>query len=230
MSKLPQPPKALVVVSAHWEEPQVTVTSSVKLIYDFYGFPSHMYKATWDVKEDTDLAKHVLELVQKSIPDAVYDPKRGIDHGVWSPLKIAFPDGGLPVVQVSLQKKLDLDFHIKLGEALRPLADENILIVCSGGSTHNLRAFQTGGQQSWALNFEKFVAESAPLPVDERNAAYAGAKDRPDFRSAHPREEHYVPLLVASGAGGGKAKVEHFTWLTPNFGMTQIRFEPHASL
>lgn len=209
----------------------MTVTSSTKLIYDFYGFPAHMYKATWGVTEDANLAKHVLELVQKVIPDAVYDAKRGIDHGVWSPLKISFPDGGIPVVQVSLQKKLDLDFHLKLGEALRPLADENVLIVCSGGSTHNLRAWSgSGGQQSWAQNFEKFVADSATLPVDERNAAYVDAKNRPDFRQAHPREEHYVPLLVASGAGGGKAKVDHFSWLTPNFGMTQIRFEPHASL
>lgn len=222
-------------MSAHWEEPHVSVTSSVKLIYDFYGFPAHMYKATWAVKEDADLAKHVLDLIQKTIPDAVYDPKRGIDHGVWSPLKIAFPDGGIPVVQVSLQKKLDLDFHLKLGEALRPLADENVLVICSGGSTHNLRLSFSGGaggngQQSWAPNFEKFVADSATLPVEERNTAYVEAKNRPDFRLAHPREEHYVPLLVAAGAGGGKSKVEHFTWLTPNFGMTQIRFEPHASL
>lgn len=226
-SLLPQEPKALVVISAHWEASQVTVTSSTKLIYDFYGFPSHMYKATWPAPEDSDLAQKVLGLIQKFAPDAEYDAKRGIDHGVWSPLKISYPNAHIPVVQVSLKKGLDLDFHVKLGAALRPLADENILIIGSGGSTHNLGGIG-GTQQAWATDFEKFVAEAATLPTaEERNAALTKASSRADWRKAHPREEHYVPLLVASGAAAGKGKVAHFTWAAPNFGMTQVIFDAH---
>lgn len=203
----------------------MTVTSSTKLIYDFYGFPAHMYKATWDVSEDPELAQRIVEIVQTVYPDATYDAKRGIDHGVWSPLKIAYPDGGIPVVQVSLHQNLDLNYHLKLGEALRPLAAENVLIIASGGSTHNLRAMR-GNQEKWAPVFEKFVADTAAIEnVEERNEVYASAVKRSDFRSAHPTAEHYAPLLVAAGAALGPAKVEHFTWLSPNFGMTQIRFE-----
>lgn len=208
----------------------MTVTSSTKLIYDFYGFPSHMYKATWSATEDVDLAKRVLGLIQKFAPDAEYDAKRGIDHGVWSPLKIAFPDG-LPVVQVSLKKGLDPDYHINLGATLRSLADENILVVGSGGSTHNLMAFGLGKQESWAPSFEKFVAETIALPsADERNAALAKSNQHPAFRKAHPREEHFIPLLVASGAATGKATLAHFNWPHPNFGMSQVKFEAHDTL
>ena len=210
----------------------MTVTSSTKLIYDFYGFPSHMYKATWPAKEDADLAKRVLSLVQKYAPDAEYDAKRGIDHGVWSPLKIAFPNPeSLPVVQVSLKKGLDLDYHIKLGESLRSLADENILIVGSGGSTHNLMAFGAPKQESWAPSFEKFVAESTSLPTAaERNAALLTSDKHPAWRKAHPREEHFLPLLVVSGAAAGKGSLVHFNWPHPNFGMSQIKFDAHEQL
>lgn len=219
-----------MVISAHWEAEHVSVTSSTKLIFDFYGFPSHMYKATWDASEDVDLAKRVLGLIQTFAPDAEYDAKRGIDHGVWSPLKIAFPDG-LPVVQVSLKKGLDLDYHIKLGATLRSLADENILVIGSGGSTHNLGAFGGSKQESWAPAFEQFVAESIALPTaQERNAALAASNKHPAFRKAHPREEHFVPLLVVSGAAAGKGTLAHFNWPHPNFGMSQVKLEAHEQL
>jgi aromatic ring-opening dioxygenase catalytic subunit (LigB family) len=227
---LPAKPKALVVISAHWEQPQITVTSSTKLIYDFYGFPSHMYKATWPVPEDVDLAKQVVSLIQKVAPEAQYDSKRGIDHGTWSPLKIVFPKADIPVVQVSLHKNLDLAYHVKIGESLRSLASENVLIIASGGSTHNLGAMFAPGQ-TWAAAFEKFVADSVVLPTaEERNAALIQSSAHPQFRKAHPREEHFVPLLVAAGAAGGKAVVDHFSWATPSFGLTQVKFDAYESL
>lgn len=217
-------------MSAHWEASHVTVTSSTKLIYDFYGFPAHMYKATWPATEDVDLAKRVLGLIQQYAPDAEYDAKRGIDHGTWSPLMIAFPKG-LPTVQVSLKKGLDLDYHLKLGETLRSLADDNILVVCSGGSTHNLQAVFTGKQEAWAPAFEDWVSKTVSLPTaKERNAAILQAKEHSAFRKAHPREEHFLPLVVASGAAGGKGTVASFAWagFGSNFGLTQVRFDPHA--
>ncbi|KAJ8667735.1 hypothetical protein QAD02_009398 [Eretmocerus hayati] len=228
---LPAKPKGLVVISAHWEEPQITVTSSTKLIYDFYGFPAHMYKATWAATQDETLAQRVLELLRTVVPDVKYDAKRGIDHGVWSPMKISFPNGGIPVVQVSLQKNLDFEYHLKVGAALRPLADENVLIVASGGSTHNLRAFSTG-RESWGPSFHRFISDCIAAPsAADRNQALLGAAKRPDFIYAHPRAEHFVPLFVAAGAATGSAKIEHFAWMAPGSGngMAQIRFEPHEA-
>lgn len=207
----------------------MTVTSSTKLIYDFYGFPSHMYKATWGAIEDVELAKKVLGLIQSVAPDAEYDANRGIDHGVWSPMKIAYPDGGIPVVQVSLKKGLDLEYHVKIGEALRPLLDDNILLIGSGSSVHNLGAI--GGQhQPWATSFEEFLADAVKLSTaDERNAALSKVASRSDFRSAHPREEHYVPLLVVSGAAKGKGSIAHFSIAAPSFSLSQIKFDAHEA-
>ncbi|CAO3664905.1 unnamed protein product [Umbelopsis ramanniana] len=136
-------PKAIVIISAHWQGEgngvYVEATEGpLKLIYDFYGFPPQYYKQTWNGTGLPSLANKVAELLkQKGIPATL--TKRGIDHGVWVPLKRAISDFDIPLVQVSTFEHEDMASHVKLGEALEPLRDEGVLIIGSGAAEHNLR-------------------------------------------------------------------------------------------
>ena len=200
-------PRAIVVVSAHWEETTVSVTSSTAppQIYDFYGFPRELYSFVYPARGDPALAQRVVQLLQNQGVGARLDPKRGLDHGTWSPLCVAFPKADVPIVQVALQRDLDPAFHIRVGRALAPLQYEGVLIVGSGGATHNLGAirFQGGGSDMpWAARFDAHLRDVLVNKAGpERERAVEQLLSHPDVDKAHPTKEHLAPVYVVVGAG-----------------------------
>jgi aromatic ring-opening dioxygenase catalytic subunit (LigB family) len=201
---LPSRPKALLVVSAHWEEPVPTVTAArePRLIFDYYGFPSHTYELTWPAPGCPELAARVLGLLSGAGIESRSDAERGFDHGVFIPLKLVFPDADVPTVELSLRAGLDPAEHLAMGRALAPLRDEGVLIVGSGLSFHDMRAFMTPHARDASDRFDAWLAETIaanPATREERLAHWAEA---PSARQSHPREEHLLPLMVAAGAAG----------------------------
>lgn len=201
---LPEKPKALLVVSAHWEEdvPTVTTAESPKLVYDYYGFPPHTYELTWPAPGAPALAKRVLALLGAAGIAAREDATRGFDHGVFVPLKVAFPEAEIPTVQLSLSKSLDPKEHLAIGRALAPLRDEGVLVIGSGLSYHDIRGLMTGRGKDDAARFDAWLAEAIAKSPPDRDRALEAWKSAPAARQAHPREEHLIPLMVAAGAGG----------------------------
>ena len=201
---LAEKPKAILVVSGHWEEQAFTASAAVhpKLIYDYSGFPAHTYELTWPASGKPELARRAVELLGKAgLPSAV-SPDRGFDHGVFVPLKVAFPEAEIPTVALSLAYGLDPAQHLAAGRALAPLRDEGVLIVGSGMSFHNLRAYFQPQTAERARAFDQWLTEAVTQPGEERTRRLAAWREAPFAAFAHPREEHLLPLMVASGAGG----------------------------
>jgi aromatic ring-opening dioxygenase catalytic subunit (LigB family) len=201
---LPERPKAILVVSGHWEEPVFTVGSSPAppMLFDYYGFPEETYRLRFDAPGSPALAKRVRELLGAAGLPTADDPARGYDHGVFVPLKLVTPEADIPVVQLSLRDDLDPEAHLAAGRALAPLRDEGVLIVGSGMSWHNMRGFSpafTGKSQA----FDAWLAEALADPV-RRDEAIRHWDQAPYAREAHPREEHLAPLFVAAGAAEGE--------------------------
>ena len=199
----PTPPRALLVISAHWEEPQPTVMSGARppLLFDYYGFPPESYTLTWPAPGAPELAKRVQQLLGAAGIEARDNAERGFDHGTFVPLKLTYPDAQIPTLQLSLKAGLDPSEHLAIGRALAPLRDEGVFIIGSGMSYHNMRGFGPQGRASSAT-FDAWLraATTAAPPVREqqlRNWALA-----PAARAAHPREEHLLPLMVVAGAAG----------------------------
>lgn len=206
----------ILVISAHWEEREFTVDYQVgapKLFYDYYGFPEESYAPhlTYPVKSDSQLAQHVHELLTSSGIKSVLKPrKEGLDHGVFIPLKLAFPEASIPVVQLSLNANLDIATHIRLGEALAPLRREGVLIIGSGQISHNLQAARGGGVLVDGIdvrtleftNYFKELLESTTADnyAQRREQLIASPSLAPHFAFQHPRTEHFIPLAVAFGA------------------------------
>lgn len=206
-STLPEPPTAMVVISGHWEEPAFTAGAMEKpgLIYDYTGFPAHTYRLTWPAPGDPALAERVAGLLkQAGLPSGI-SRTRGYDHGVFVPLKVAFPEAQIPVVPLSLVSSLDPELHLAAGRALTSLRDEGVLIVGSGMSFHNLRGYMRPETTERARAFDQWVTHAVELPAGEREAELAKWRSAPFAAYAHPREEHLLPLMVAAGAGGDAA-------------------------
>jgi aromatic ring-opening dioxygenase catalytic subunit (LigB family) len=203
-ASLPEKPKAILVISGHWETDVPTLLTSPKpsLYFDYYGFPPHTYELTWPAPGDPALAARVHELLQSAHIASATDEKRGFDHGVFVPLKVAFPDADIPTVQLSLQKDLDPKAHLAIGRALAPLRDEGVLILGSGMSYHNMRGFQTGGGRTASERFDAWLADAVEKSPSDRNDALSTWASAPAARESHPREEHLLPLMVAAGAAG----------------------------
>ncbi|RMG13060.1 MAG: dioxygenase [Deltaproteobacteria bacterium] len=201
--------RALLVVSAHWEAPVVTVQSSPRppLLYDYYGFPPHTYALRWPAPGAPELARRARMLLRAAGIESAEDPERGFDHGVFVPLKVAFPDAHLPTFQVSLVEGLDPALHLRIGEALAPLRDEGVLIVGSGMSFHNLGLFGRSADPAVdeaSRAFDAWLEAVCTGDPDERAAALEHWETAPYARLCHPREEHLLPLLVAAGAATGE--------------------------
>lgn len=196
-------PKALLVISAHWEEakPTVTTSTSPPLLFDYYGFPKESYELTWPAPGDPALAARVRALLEGAGFDTGEDAERGYDHGTFVPLKVAFPDADVPVVQLSLKTGLDPATHIAMGKALAPLRDEGVLIVGSGMTYHNLRAFGSRSAPV-AEAFDAWLRAATTSSPAERDAQLIAWQRAPMAKQAHPREEHLLPLMVIAGAAG----------------------------
>lgn len=201
--QLGAPPKAIVMVSAHWEEDGVfAVMSSPRppMLYDYYGFPEHTYRIQYPAPGSPELAQRILELLGDARLPARADPRRGFDHGAFVPLALMYPQADIPVVQVSIQAGYEPGAHFALGRALAPLREENVLIVCSGLSYHNLREIRSIGAAPSA-QFDAWLQQAVVQgPAHERLAQLAQWELAPSARRAHPREDHLVPLMVAAGA------------------------------
>ena len=188
-------PRAILVVSAHWEARPLAIgaTRPVPLIYDFYGFPEKFYKLAYPSPGAPDLAARVKQL----IPSAVAEPERGLDHGAYIPLMCMYPRADVPVLQISLPSEDPQELYA-IGQALAPLRDEGVLIIGSGFITHNLRALRLTSTPPWAHDFDAWTAD---VLVRHDTAALLDYKKRaPGVRDALPTHEHFVPVIVASGA------------------------------
>lgn len=198
-------PTAVLMVSAHWESRPVTLaaTRTVPLVYDFYGFPERYYQTKYPAPGAPDLASRVRALLTDAKQAVADEPTRGLDHGAYVPLVAMYPKADVPVLQVSLPS-LDARELFSLGQALAPLRDEGVLIVGSGFLTHNMRAF-SDTTPAWASEFDSWAGDvlarrDFDALIDYRNKA-------PAVLTAHPRPEHFVPVLVAAGAASSGDKV-----------------------
>lgn len=197
-------PKALLVISAHWEASVATVSSAQRpsILYDYYGFPPESYRIEWPAPGDPELGARARELLTAAGFETAADAARGYDHGTFVPLKVIYPEADVPTVQLSLLSSLDPAEHVRMGRALAPLRDEGVFILASGMSFHNLRAFGNPRARAVAEAFDGWLRETAELPAADRNERLRAWDRAPGARQAHPREEHLMPLMVAAGAAG----------------------------
>jgi aromatic ring-opening dioxygenase catalytic subunit (LigB family) len=224
---LPALPKAILVVSGHWEEKTFTASavSEPQLIFDYSGFPEHTYRLTWPAPGKPDLAERVVGMLQAAGLPAGLNATRGFDHGVFVPLKIAFPEAEIPVVTLSLAESLDPAMHLAAGRALAPLRDEGVLIVGSGMSFHNLRAYMRPETAERARAFDEWLTKAVESSAEKRDVLLKDWKQAPFAAFAHPREEHLIPLLVAAGAGGTAAGKRVFTDEPMGAAISAYRFD-----
>jgi aromatic ring-opening dioxygenase catalytic subunit (LigB family) len=207
-----QKPKAVLVISGHWEEDTLTVQTSPKppMLYDYYGFPEHTYRLQYPAPGSPQLAARVKALLgEKGFP-VREDAQRGYDHGVFVPFLLVYPEADVPVVQLSLKRTLDPAEHLAIGRALAPLRKEGVLIVGSGLSYHNLRNIpdRTGASEV----FDRFLTDAVTDPdPTSRAAKLTRWEQAPAARAAHPREDHLIPLMVVAGAAGEDAGHVYFS-------------------
>ncbi|XPV75913.1 MAG: DODA-type extradiol aromatic ring-opening family dioxygenase [Desulfovibrio sp.] len=215
-AKIPKP-SAIIVISAHWEAQDVTITSgkNPELIYDYFDFPPESYEIEYPCAGEPALAKQIEAALKKASISPLLDESRGFDHGVFVPLKIMYPEADIPCVQISLLKGLSPSKHIAIGNALQNLDYDNLLVIGSGFSFHNMREFFTpASEQSITQNaaFDEWLVEtccSAELTETERSNRLLNWEQAPHARFCHPREEHLLPLLPCYGLANAKCS-EHF--------------------
>ena len=226
--KLPAPPKALLVISAHWEAvvPTVMTSPNPPLYYDYGGFPTEAYTISWPTPLINSYSggsppvqypircpargpgggpERVGQLLGAAGIPSRTDARRGFDHGTFVPLKLSWPDADVPTIQLSLKAGLDPREHLQIGRALAPLRDEGVLIVGSGMSYHNMRDFGTTTAQRASLVFDDWLKEAATADPQTRARRLGDWTSAPGARYAHPREEHLIPLMVVAGAAGQDA-------------------------
>lgn len=209
--QLPRP-RAIIVISAHWDTPQAMVGFAERpaTIHDFWGFPQDLYAITYPATGSREASQEVLSALQAAGFPAQAATEQGLDHGAWIPLSIMFPEADIPVLPLSIQSRLGPEHHYRLGQALQPLTQRGFLVVASGNLTHNLADFQRAhGSDHQAPDYvrafsdwfwQKLQAHDLPALLDYRNQA-------PAARQAHPRDEHLLPLYVALGAATADAQV-----------------------
>jgi aromatic ring-opening dioxygenase catalytic subunit (LigB family) len=200
-------PRAVLMLSAHWEAPQFTVQThpAPGMLYDYGGFPDFTYRITYPAPGAPAVATRVREALAAAGIASAEDGTRGFDHGLFAPMAVIYPHADVPVLQLSLKQGLSPAEHLALGRALAPLRDEDILIVGSGLSYHNLRAFGPAARAPSAA-FDAWLEGTLAIADAPTRAATLAAWDRaPAARLAHPREEHLLPLMVALGAAEAEA-------------------------
>ncbi|WP_428687412.1 DODA-type extradiol aromatic ring-opening family dioxygenase [Roseibium sp.] len=216
--------RAVLVVSAHWEGRVNTVGAAERpeTIHDFGGFDPRLYRLKYPARGSTELSPRVSELLEGAGIEHARDNRRGLDHGAWVPLLLAFPEAELPVVQLSLRWGASAAENFVLGQALAPLRKEGVLIVGSGATVHNLRALAPEGSPppEWAVDFNDWVVEGVTSGNVEKLLAFPDAPK--SARSAHPTHEHLMPVFVVLGAGGGSGRLLHQSFSYGSIGMTSF--------
>ena len=212
-------PRAILCVSAHWEtgQPMLTGSALPPTIHDFTGFPQELYAMQYPAPGDPALALRAQSLLNAAGLTATLHPLRGLDHGAWVPLSLSYPEADIPVVQLSVQPQRDPAHHFALGRAVRPLRDEGVLILASGGATHNLREFR--GQAINTAPSDEVLAFDAWLTAAITRGDVAELLDYPAHAPHalrnHPTPEHFLPLFVALGAANsavGRSLHEDFNY------------------
>lgn len=200
-SELPEPPKAVLMISGHWEAREVRVMHSAQppMVYDYYGFPKHTYDVTYPAPGAPALAERAAELIGEAGLPVALDDSQGFDHGTFVPAYIMYPEANVPVFQVSMLESYDPEDHFRLGRALAPLRDEGVVIVGSGLSYHNLREFGPKARVP-SEAFDAWLGETLALAPDARTARLLDWESAPHARECHAREDHLVPLFAALGA------------------------------
>jgi len=200
-------PKAVLVISAHWEEDITTISSRAQpeLIYDYYGFPEESYQIQYKAAGEPELADKIMKMLKWQDISVKLDPKRGLDHGTFVPLKLIYPNADIPVVQLSLTNDLDPQKQINVGKAIGKLVEEEVLIIGSGLSFHNLKVLMSCDPivydkserfDSWLNN----IVTNQALTWHQKEQSLVNWLDAPEARYAHPREEHLLPLHICFGA------------------------------
>lgn len=221
-------PKAILVVSAHWERPVPAITTSPApaTIHDFFGWPPELYALDYPAPGAPWLAERVAGLLAEADMPLEADPARGLDHGAWVPLLLGWPAADIPVLQLSLIRGGDAAAHLALGRALAPLRGEGVLVLGSGAAVHNLGALAPEGSPppAWARAFDSWLA--AALAAGDRSALAAFPAAPSTARAAHPSPEHLMPLFVALGAGGEEAGAVrlHDSWSYGSLSMAAYAF------
>jgi aromatic ring-opening dioxygenase catalytic subunit (LigB family) len=228
-------PKAVLVVSGHWEEPGFAISSGARpgMVYDYYGFPDYLYDIKYAAPGSPELARRVQQLLKAGGIDASLDPCRGFDHGTFSIMKPLYPDEDIPIVQLSLNRNLDPALHFNVGRLLAPLRDEGVLIIGSGLSYHNLRQFDARASEP-SRKFDEWLQQTlVDAAPEERSQRLIRWTDAPMARAAHPREDHLIPLMAAAGAAEHEpaAATYHQTDLMGGITASSFRFgwPPHPN-
>lgn len=231
-------PRAIVVVSAHFEtrgELHVTSSPRPETLHDFYGFPDALYKLQYPAPGDPNIASELVRLLQRGGLRAREDPKRPLDHGCWVPLLYMYPEADIPVVQVSLPYAGGPSEVAKVGAALAELRNEGVLLIGSGSITHNLgeldrSSFHTKtkstaraeGRYAWASEFRDWIVDRIIAEDDKALLNYRSLA--PHAQLAHPRDEHLLPIFFARAAGGSAFHVEHTDYVHGSLGMDIYTF------
>lgn len=226
-STLPERPSAIVVVSGHWEEAEFTVSTATapEMIYDYTGFPKHTYELQYPAPGSTAIAARIVALFGAAGIPVRTDATRGFDHGVFVPFLLAFPDADIPVVPLSIKTTLDPAEHIAAGQALKALRSEGVLIVASGMSYHNMRAFRTPAATAPSAAFDDWLTAALAEPdVAKRLALLTDWSHGTAARNAHPREEHPLPLMIAAGAADDAAGERVFSDVVMEATVSAFRF------
>ena len=202
---LPERPKAILMITGHWEGPQFTVSTAAHppMEYDYYGFPDHTYHIKYAAPGSPELAARVRDLLGAAGISSGEDAERGFDHGTFVPIGLMYPQADVPVVMLSMKSSYDPAEHIRLGAALAPLRDEGVLIMGSGLTYHNMRGFGRDESTVVSQHFEAYL--NAAIAEDDavvRNQKLVDWQAAPAARLAHPREDHLIPLMVVAGAAG----------------------------
>lgn len=214
LSKELPTPKAILVISAHWYTNQTAVSMSsgiaYETLYDFYGFPPALYELSYKSPSNNTLSKRIATLLDAPLVE------RGLDHGAWMPLLYLFPKASIPVIQLSINKNLPLSLHVKIGEQLQVLREEGIMIIGSGNLTHNLGLVDfyniNAPAVEWAKNVDSFIDKA--FTCNDIESLIRIEEQCPDFKTAHPSIDHYLPLLYIAGS---RTEDEHFRSIIPIF-------------
>lgn len=221
-------PKAIVLFSAHWEEAVQTVSAAetYETIYDFGGFQDELYEMTYPAQSDRQLIEQIQSMFAKQGIQSVLNEKRGLDHGAWAVLKLIYPDADIPVIALSVNRNLSNAQQYQIGKALTEVREQDILIIGSGGTVHNLRGlkWQSDSADEWAEKFDNWL--QSKLESWDTEALFQYRELAPHAEEAVPTNEHFIPLLLAMGTGDAnrEAKLIHRSYQYGNLSLSCWQF------
>ena len=228
VAELDRQPKAILMISGHWEAKEVRIQSSATpgMEYDYYGFPSETYEVVYPSPGAPELAAQIKSMLDAAGIKNELDPNYGYDHGTFVPAYIMYPEANVPLIQLSLLQGYDPKAHFKIGEVLASLRDQDVMIIGSGLSYHNLRAMRTPASWAPSAEFDGWLYEAMSLPTEERWNVVQKWKQAPSALACHPKEDHFAPIFVALGAAGEDeaTRIYHDTTMMGGVHASSYRF------